>query len=83
MLVQHGILPPASMEHEEELVPYIIGAVDGSHISIITPPIDPTSYYCRKSFYSALLQGIEDKASFGILILDGLGDAMIDFLSKY
>jgi hypothetical protein len=39
----------------EELrgLPYVIGAVDGSHIPIIAPPIDPTSYYCRKGFYSA------------------------------
>jgi hypothetical protein len=42
-------------------IPYNIGAVDGSHTSIITPPIDPTSYYCRKGFYYALLQGIVDK----------------------
>jgi hypothetical protein len=42
-------------------IPYIISAVDGSHISIIAPPIDPTSYYCRKGFYSALLQGVVDK----------------------
>jgi hypothetical protein len=46
----------------EELrrLPYVIGAVDGSHIPIIAPPIDPTSYYCRKGFYSALLQGVVD-----------------------
>jgi hypothetical protein len=46
----------------EELrgIPYVIGTVDGSHISIIAPPIDPTSCYCRKGFYSALLQGIVD-----------------------
>jgi hypothetical protein len=46
----------------EELrgLPYVIGAVDGSHIPIIAPPIDPTSYYCRKSFYSTLLQGVVD-----------------------
>lgn len=41
-------------------LPYVMGAVDGSHIPIIAPPIDPTSYYCRKGFYSALLQGIVD-----------------------
>jgi hypothetical protein len=40
---------------------YIIGAVDGSHIPIIALPIDPTSYYCRKGFYSTLLQGVVDK----------------------
>jgi hypothetical protein len=42
-------------------IPYIIGTVDGSHIPIIAPPIDPTSYYCRKGFYSALLQEVVDK----------------------
>ena len=46
----------------EELrrLPYVIGAVDGSHIPIIAPPIDPTSYYCRKGFYSVLFQGVVD-----------------------
>jgi hypothetical protein len=46
----------------EELrgIPYVIGAVDGSHIPIIAPPLDPTSYYCRKGYYSALLQGVVD-----------------------
>ena len=41
-------------------IPYIIGAVDGSHIPIIAPPLDPTSYNSRKGFYSALLQGVVD-----------------------
>jgi hypothetical protein len=41
-------------------IPYVIGSVDGSHITIIAPPIDPTSYYCRKGFYSAFLQGVVD-----------------------
>jgi hypothetical protein len=65
-------------------IPYIIGAVDGSHIPIIVPPIDPTSYYCRKGFYSALLQGVVDKDCkfWDISILDGLGDAMIGLSFK-
>jgi hypothetical protein len=51
-----------AVEFEKLLgIPYIIGAVDRSHIPIITPPIDPTSYYCRKGFYSALLQEVVDK----------------------
>jgi hypothetical protein len=41
-------------------IPCVIGTVDVSHISIIAPPIDPTSYYCKKSYYSILLQGIVD-----------------------
>ena len=38
----------------------MIGAVDGSHIPVIALPIDPTSYYCRKGLYLALLQGVVD-----------------------
>ena len=41
-------------------IPYILGAIDGSHIPIIAPSIDPASYYCRKRFYSVLLQGVVD-----------------------
>ena len=41
-------------------ISYVIGVVDGSHVSIITPPIDPTAYYCRGGYYSFLLQGIVD-----------------------
>jgi len=37
-------------------IPYILGAIDGSHISIIAPSIDCASHYCRKGFYSVLLQ---------------------------
>ena len=39
-------------------IPYILGAIDGSHIPIIAPSIDHASYYCRKGFYSVLLQGV-------------------------
>ena len=42
-------------------ISYIIDVVDESHIAIIVPPIDPTSYYCKKSFYFALLQRVVDK----------------------
>jgi hypothetical protein len=41
-------------------IPYILGAIDGSHIPIIAPPYDPVSYYCRKGFYLCLLQGVVD-----------------------
>jgi hypothetical protein len=41
-------------------IPFVIGAVDGSHIPIIAPSLDPISYYCRKGFYLALLQGVVD-----------------------
>ena len=41
-------------------IPYIIGVIDGSHVPIIAPKIDLVSYYCRKCFYSALLQGVVD-----------------------
>jgi hypothetical protein len=41
-------------------IPYIIGAIDGSHIPMLAPVIGGEDYYCRKSFHSALLQGIVD-----------------------
>ena len=41
-------------------IPYIIGAIDGSHIPILAPIIGGEDYYCGKSFNSALLQGIVD-----------------------
>jgi hypothetical protein len=36
-------------------IPYVICAVDGSHVPIIAPNIDPASYYCRKGFYYVFL----------------------------
>ena len=41
-------------------IPYIIGAIDGSHIPILALVIGGEYYYCRKSFHSALMQGIVD-----------------------
>jgi hypothetical protein len=34
--------------------------VDASHIPIIAPLIDSTSYYCWKGFSLVLLQGVVD-----------------------
>jgi hypothetical protein len=39
-------------------IPYIIGAIDGSHILVLAFVISGEDYYCRKSFHSAILQGI-------------------------
>ena len=41
-------------------IPYVIGAIDGSHIPIIAPSKDSPEYYCRKGFYSCLLQRVVD-----------------------
>lgn len=41
-------------------IPFILGAIDGIHIPIITPSYDPVAYYNRKGFYSFLLQGVVD-----------------------
>ena len=41
-------------------IPYILGAIDGSHIPITTPSIDPTSTCCRKKMYSVVFQGVVD-----------------------
>jgi hypothetical protein len=45
--------------------PYILGAINGNYVPIITPKVDPKLYYCRKGFYSTLIQGvINAKCSF-------------------
>jgi len=31
-------------------IPYILGTMDGSHVPIIAPEVDPKSYYCWKVF---------------------------------
>ena len=54
-LTKQRIEVMASEFKELRGIPYIIGAVDGSHIPIIAPEVDPRSYYCCKRFYSTLL----------------------------
>ena len=39
-------------------IPYVVGAVDGSHISIMVPRLHVADYYNRKGFHSILLQGV-------------------------
>ena len=39
-------------------IPYVVGAVDGSHIPIIGPRLHAADYYNRKGFHSILLQGV-------------------------
>jgi hypothetical protein len=41
-------------------IPCIMGAINGNHIPIVTPKVDPKSYYCQKRFYFTLIQGIVD-----------------------
>ena len=41
-------------------IPFILGAIDGSHIPILAPSHDPVAYYCHKGYYSCLLQGVVD-----------------------
>ena len=36
-------------------IPYVVGAVDGSHIPIIAPRLHAADYYNRKGFHSILL----------------------------
>jgi hypothetical protein len=44
---------------------YILGAINGNHVLVIAPKVDPKSYYCQKGFYSTLIQGVVDaKCSF-------------------
>jgi hypothetical protein len=39
-------------------IPYILGAIDSSHVPIIAPKVNPKLYYCRNGFYSTLIQGV-------------------------
>ena len=39
-------------------IPYVVGTVDGSHISIVTSRLHAADYYNRKRFHSILLQGV-------------------------
>ena len=39
-------------------IPYVVGAVDGSHIPIVAPQLHAADYYNRKGFHSVLLQGV-------------------------
>ena len=39
-------------------IPYMVGAMDGSHISIVAPRLHAADYYNRKGFHSILLQGV-------------------------
>jgi hypothetical protein len=39
-------------------IPYVVGAVDGSHIPVVAPRLHAADYYNRKGFYSVLLQGV-------------------------
>ena len=39
-------------------IPYVVGAVDGSHIPIVAPGLHAANYYNRKGFQSILLQSV-------------------------
>ncbi len=39
-------------------IPYILGAINGSHIPIVEPKVDPKPYYYKKRFCSTLIQRI-------------------------
>jgi hypothetical protein len=41
----------ANESEEVQDIPYVFGAINGRHILIIAPPIDPTSYYCQNGSY--------------------------------
>ena len=43
-----------------EKIPNVIGAIDGSHISIKAPHLFPVDYFNRKGFYSIVLQAVVD-----------------------
>ena len=40
--------------------PQVVGAIDGTHISIQAPQSSTADYYNRKGFHSVILQGVVD-----------------------
>ncbi|XP_070571964.1 uncharacterized protein [Ptychodera flava] len=40
--------------------PQVGGAIDGTHIPILAPELNPSDYFNRKGFYSIILQAISD-----------------------
>ncbi|KAG8174703.1 hypothetical protein JTE90_025046 [Oedothorax gibbosus] len=45
-------------------LPGVCGALDGTHIPIKAPITNARDYYCRKSFYSIVLQAVVDHKVF-------------------
>jgi hypothetical protein len=41
-------------------IPYILGSINGNHIPIVAPKVDPKSYYYQKKIYSTLIQRVLD-----------------------
>ena len=44
-------------------IPYVVGAVDGSHIPIVAPRFYAADNYNRKGFHSILLQSVVSSKS--------------------
>ena len=55
--------------------PQVAGAIDGTHIPIISPQENPSDYYNCKRYYSIIMQAIVD--CFWIPTLDGLIKCMM------
>lgn len=54
-----AILERYAQEFQDlQQIPYVVGAVDGSHIPIVAPKLHAPDYYNRKGFHSVLLQGV-------------------------
>jgi hypothetical protein len=43
-------------------IPFVVGAINRSHIPIIAPEEQNADYYCRKVFHSLLLQAVVDNS---------------------
>jgi hypothetical protein len=60
-------LKPSAIPKDKTLheIPYILGAIYGSHIPIVEPKVGPKSCYFLKGFYFTSIQGIVNaKCSF-------------------
>ncbi|KAM9343819.1 uncharacterized protein KZ484_016191 [Pholidichthys leucotaenia] len=59
-------------------LPHCVGAIDGSHISIIAPQHDDTEYLNREGWHSIILQGVVDGKGLFWNVFAGLPGSLHD-----
>lgn len=53
---QQELVMERFQDSRENPFPYVVGCVDGTHLKILQPKLDPISYYNRKGFHSINMQ---------------------------
>ncbi|KAI2647209.1 Protein ANTAGONIST OF LIKE HETEROCHROMATIN PROTEIN 1 [Labeo rohita] len=58
------------------------GAIDGTHIGILAPPVSSADYYNRKGFYSVILQERFEGVDVPVVILEDAAYPLLPWLMK-